>query len=395
MHFTTQINVSKKKTASQYLELATAHTNFLVGALAFNPSKPNLRALGNTLRKIGDVKVNSVNENEDETIVLDYSYDGEVVLDRTGLSYYLLELPSDIEGVAKLKKEDFENCSAAGYASEPSVFTQYWTPFNHGCTVKHYSVKASLEPVETKVTYPDYPRLVKEGVIKIAILAGKMENTANHNPYTDDAKDEERDEYLDIVNHLLDMGFVRTYTKVPADNNTSYEEKLEGTFGKTKMVVTMIFGNSIYWEEGVSAGNEEFYQHYLNLVRDSSFILYTGHAGFLVDPDGTRFYTDDAPKLDPNLYQIVVMNGCQTTNNLLPFFASKSSLNLDMIVNAKETTTNESASKSPIDAMITWAREGVWTSYPDLIKSMDTEKAMLGVDGEQDNPTEPYEVSTK
>ena len=398
MHYSTHFSVKKKATPEEYLALAVHHNDYTVGALAYIKDQSNSYATGAPLRKKGDVKVDAVKEvtvnGAVGTVDISYSFDGEVVLDHDSLTSYTLYFPKDLEATDAMKDVDFSACSLGGYATTSDIFPIYWTPFNRHCAIENYSVTATLSPVVMKNTYPDYPRLVKDGTIQVALVIGKMEENAGHNPYRNYSGDDSRGEYLEIVKHLKKMGFVRMgLAVIPVDLDTSYEETFEATFNKIKFVVKMVFGNSVYSTEEQSAGIKDFYHHYLALAKESALVVYSGHAGFLVGAGGTSFYGKMQLVLDPDRYQIFVMNGCQTNDYIYPFFALKSSANMEFFLNARESIVNSKASTAMIDAMVSWANFDRWTSYPVLVSQMDSVDAMLGVVGEQDNPVAPYTLS--
>jgi len=394
MHYSTHINVSPKTSDEEYLRIATLHTNYLVGAIAYIKDADNQNANGAPLRKKGDIKVSSITKNTDGSIDLQYSYDGEVVLDREDMTAYTLYLPEKLEAIDKLDGVAIGNCSLGAYAKTPDIFPVYWTPFNKYCEVPYITVAATLAPIVMKTTYPDYPRLAKDGVIQTAVFVGKMNEKAVHNPYKVMGRDESRSEYLEIVRDLKSHGFVRTEVIKAENLDTSYQETFEATIGDFKFVVKMVYGNSVYFVDGQIKGITDFYDQYLKIAKESAFVVYSGHAGFMVQASGTGFYDKKQLKLDADRYQIFVMNGCQTNDYIYPMFALKGgSKNLDMFINARESIVNPLATTAMMDAMVTWARNGTWTSYPTLVSKMDSVDAMLGVVGEQDNPVAPYRLS--
>jgi len=395
MHYSTHFTAKKRATEAEYLVLAVHHNDFTVGSIAYNKDKENSFSSGAPLRKKGDVKVNLISEVPDskgQKVDIAYSYDGEVVLDQDGLTNYTLYFPLDLEATDALGADEFSSCSLGAYATYSDILPIYWTPFNRYCEISNYSVNATLSPLIMKTTYPDYPRLVKDGSIQIALLIGKMVENADHNPYRLFMGDESRTEYQTITKHLKKMGFERTSQILPDGLDTSYEETLEANFNGIKFVVKMVYGNSVNATEAQRPGITDFYLKYFKLAKESSYVVYSGHAGFLVAPDGVTVHAPKTTKfeLDPDRYQIFVMNGCQTNDYIYPLFALKSPNNIQMFLNARESIVNANASTVMIDAMVSWANFNYWTKYSDLVSKMDSVNAMLGVVGDQSAPTEPY-----
>jgi hypothetical protein len=257
------------------------------------------------------VKVTKVKPLDATTAELTYDYEGEVVLDRSELENFTLYLPESYEAIEKLSEEEIAACSfQPSFVSNEDLLSFYWFPFAKYCEIPYQTLQASLTPAPAKVTYPDYPRLVKDGVIQVALLVGKMEENSNHNPYRGD---ESTIEYKEVIKRLKKLGFIRTNSVVPEDLDHSYQETFEATLGKIKMVVNLIYGNSVYATEDQMEGVRDFYRHYLRLAKTSSFVVYSGHAGFLLTPGSLGFHPKYPLVLDEDRYQILVMNGCQTT----------------------------------------------------------------------------------
>ena len=221
----------------------------------------------------------------------------------------------------------------------------------------------------------------------MAILVGKMDENSNHNPY---GSDESSSEYREVARRLKKLGFIRTGSVQSSDLDHSYEETFEATIGGIKMIVNTVYGNSVYATDEQKPGIKDFYRHYIELAKNSSYVVYSGHAGFLLTPGSLGFHEQYPLVLEQDRYQIFVMNGCQTTVYAHPMFAVKGTQNLDLFVNSRETIINSNATTSVLDAIALWAKKGKWTTYPELVNQMDAVGAMLGVVGEQDNPVQPY-----
>lgn len=388
LKYTTHITVTKKESDEEYLALARKHTNFLVGNFVYNPQELNSGAKGTSLRKNGDVKLDCTEENADRSITVQYTYDGEVVLDKKELTTYTLTLPKFIEDIATYRGATKRACSFHNYAEDNDILANYWMPSNEDCKIPTMTVEAKLEAAETKTTYPDYPRLAKDGVIQIAIFEGKLKEEADHDPYADGMKDPTRWEYQKIAKHLKANGFTLTESKAADGINSSSQETFEATVGKIKFVVKMFYGNSV--DSSQTTGNDEFYARFLEVSKESAVVIYSGHSGFFAHPNGESFYEGFEPAWDADRYQIMIMNGCQTNDSIYPFYTKKTVKNLDLFINALETPINDLVTTSLIDALTSWAKDSKWTDYPTLVNQMDVKKAILGVVGEQDNPTEAY-----
>lgn len=387
MKYTTTFKASPADEAG-YLIKAYRHSNYLVGSLAYQKMRENKNATGAPLRTKDDVKVTKVNAVDASTVEVTYEYDSDVVLDRDDLDHYALYLPENYEKIEKLDEDEIAACSfEPAYVNTENLLSFYWLPLAKHCEIPYQSLEASLTPASLKETYPDYPRLAKDGTISIAILVGKMNENSNHNPY---GNDESGVEYREITRRLKKLGFVSTDFVQAKDLDHSSEETFSAAMGSVSVVVKLIYGNSVYATEAQKPGVLDFYDHYVKLAKENSLVVYSGHAGFLLTPGSLGFHAKYPLVLDQDRYQIFMMNGCQTTVYAHPMFTVKNTANLDLFVNSRETPINSRATTALIEAIATWAKTGTWTSYSKLVNQMDAVGAMLGVMGEQDNPTKPY-----
>ncbi len=386
LKYTTTIKVAHENDPSLYLTKAYRQSNYLVGQLAYLKLRENGSATGAPLRKKEDVVITNINELDSTSAEITYAYNGEVVLDHSGLNHYTIYLPENYEVIDQLSVNEIAACSfAPGYVVNEDLLTFYWTPFNKYCKIPYQTVEASLTPVTAKVTYPDYPRLVKNGVVSVAVVVGKMDERSTNNPY---GSDQSCIEYKEVVRKLYSLGLRITKSNIPRNQDLSSEETYEGTIGHLKMVVNLVFGNSIYLDKKPSLF--DFYSHFMRLSQESSFVVYSGHAGFLLMPGSITFHSQFPLVLDQDRYQIFVINACQTDVFIHPLLGVKDSKNLDLFINGRESIINAKATTAMLNAISLWARNDTWTSYPELVRQMDSVDAMLGVVGEQDNPTEPY-----
>lgn len=388
LKYSTTMNVLHAETEAAYLVKAYRQSNYLVGQLAYSPRTENGSAVGAPLRLKEDVKVSKVKELAGGRAEVTYDYNGEVVLDREGLKEFTLYLPKDYEAIEKMDAYDIAACSfEPGYVASEDILSIYWTPFAKRCGIEHVEAKGILSPIAMKETYPDYPRLVKDGVISVAILVGTMDESSNNNPY---GADESGGEYGKIVKKMKKMGFVRTESSISKNFNASSEETFEATMGKIKVVAKLVFGNSVYASEERRDGVMDFYDHYVKLAKESSYVVYSGHAGFMLESGSITFHKKYPLVLDQDRYQIFMMNGCQTADYAHAYFGVKGSKNLDLMVNVFETPVNYRTVTAMLDAISSWAYDNEWTTYSTIVRQMDMVDATLGVLGEQDNPTKPY-----
>jgi hypothetical protein len=392
MKYTTSLVFSAKVSESQYLLYATKHNSFVIGNMAYIRDRENQNAYGSPLRMDGDVKISRVQKRADGSAEVTYTADSEVVIDHAGLKHYTLYLPTDYEAASQLETFEFGKCSiykSAGSIPMFDMLPTYWTPMiNSRCAIAYSKVIASLTPVELKNTYPDYPRLVKNGEVTISIFIGKMavndSNSPLGNSFTGSTASEF--EYQHIQRGLLNMGMRRVDRVMNQRNQTNFRETYRLEAARAQIRVNLIYGDSVF--QGPSMN--EYSALFVKAAQEDSVVLYGGHSGFLIDASGLSFYSDMQLKLDPNRYQIFSMNGCQTNYYLMPLFQKKSSKNLDIFLNALETYPNVEGSVAPVRAIVKWAQNNRWTTYRDLVQQMDAKDAMLGVAGEQDNPTSPY-----
>lgn len=154
------------------------------------------------------MKISGVKLIDAKLAEITYDYDSEVVPDRSGLTAFTVYLPEDFEAINAMKVSAIASCSfEPGYVDNEFLLSVYWTPFASRCSIPFQTIHASLTSVSPKITYPDYPRLVKDGVISVAILVGKMEEDSYHNPYRGD---ESTSEYRQVLKRMKKLGFVRT-----------------------------------------------------------------------------------------------------------------------------------------------------------------------------------------
>jgi hypothetical protein len=395
MNFTTSLVLSSAIPESDYLITAVKHSGFLIGDLAYIHEKENQNAIGSPLRVDGDVKIAKVEKRADGSSEVFYTYDGEVVLNRTGLNHYLLYLPTEYESLTKLPKTELGVCSIYKTANSLPILDMlipYWNPFINprNCKIAYREITASLTPVADTNAYPDYPRLVKDGEIKISVFFAKMTAGDPNHPLSSvfggGPRSGSVQEYQEFVKRLKKQGFVRTELIQNQGNQTNYQEIYRLDLPRAKIRVHLVYGDAVH--QGPAMG--EYSALYVKAAQEDSVVLYSGHSGFLIDASGLNFYSDMQIQWDQDRYQIFSMNGCQTNYYLLPMFQKKSSKNFDIFVNALEVYANYQGSLSPITAIVNWADHNQWTSYKDLARQMDFGKGMTGVVGEHDNPTAPY-----
>ena len=394
MHYATSLVMSAAVPESQYRLMAVKHNSFLIGDLAYIRESENGNAMGSPLRLDGDVKIDHVEKRADGSSEVFYSYDGEVVLNRKGMTHYRLYLPNDYESLTKLDSRELGVCSV--YKTANSIPTldllaPYWNPFINPrhCRIPYHEIEADLKPVSLQTTYPDYPRLVKDGEIPISIFMGKMQARDPNAPVTSvfgAPMSSAVQEYRTLTKGLRRLGFVRTEVIHDRHDRSNYQEFYSLNTSRAKIRIHLVYGDSIF--QGSTM--DEFNALYVKAVQEDSAIFYSGHSGFLVDASGLNLYPDMQIRFDPDRYQILSLNGCQTNYYLYPIYQRKSSKNLDVFLNALETYSNVNGTLKPVEAIVAWAQKDRWTSYPELVREVDTENGMMGVVGEQDNPTAPY-----
>lgn len=391
MSFSASLMTTKKNDRDQYLKLAEQQAGYLVGSMAIERKVPNRNFTGGPLYQKGDITLDEVIEHDDGRVGVFYRYHGKVVIDEAGLKAYEVYLPIDIESISSIDRELIYYCTNRWDRSyDPAALPFTWNPFaSKKCGISYQAIKTSLSEVRDvrSETYPEYPRMVRDGVIRIAYLVGKMDPRSDHEIARGQQMDPSKVEYSEVIGHLKKNGFQKSEkeTRLPvlidsqSDQYTSLRETWVKSAGSIRIEVNMIFGNSVFSIPEQKLSFDDFQKQLESLAPKSSVLIYSGHSGFQMDNAVAQF----------DGYQLIAMNGCQTSASADSFFRKKSSQNLDLIVNVRQTRANVLVMTSTMDAIVDWTEKGIWTPYSVLIRKMDMVESMLGVLGDEDNTSKP------
>jgi hypothetical protein len=175
--------------------------------------------------------------------------------------------------------------------------------------------------------------------------------------------------------------FTKTYSKVRGRNIK-------------KVLVTMFFGAT-----GADEDSSAFHYFYKRAIENSAMMIYAGHSGLgghldLASIEEMRGFEINFNKAR---YQLFYFNSCTsyTYYNTMYFSHKKSSSdshgtkNLDIVTNGLATYFNsiDESNLELVRGVDTWAEGGEPLSFQEMARRMDSGN-LLGVNGDEDNPTE-------
>ena len=303
---------------------------------------------------------------------------------------------TDLYDASISSKGSMNLCTDSGYQSQGD-FWYFWSPDRPGCTLQeNVDFKRFTGQVtrikNTVITYPEYNRLVTpDHILPISVFFGVNDKFKN----PESGSDVGASEYIATRDELLSRGY-QLIERQPKQEKRAYWIVLEKETLRATIRVKMFFGRTGATEDE-SNGNV-FHQAFADAMENSSVILYAGHSGLGGNLNLSRIENDLSRKLkiDPDRYQIVLADGCSSYSYYnLKYYTRKSSKNLDIVTNAIESTFSRGVSTSAgiLRAVDSWAMGDKVISYQEIIESLHLGNFLTGVNGDQDNPTDPALVA--
>lgn len=295
-------------------------------------------------------------------------------------------VPVNPDTVAKADR--LQNC----VDDQKGAFYYYWNPRLPGCQMVEGSDYLRLNAFFTRTpntaqTFPEYNRLFENGgVARIAIVLGKVYPTDGDDPTTFNPWS-----FPQLQYHLRKMGFSSQIT-----SRSPYIEEFQLQTKRGPVVVSLFFGETDIREQSSKA----FHQLYKRYLETYNVILYGGHAGTGKNLNLSLIKNASGLTIQPNrnLYQMLLLGACfPYAYYVKDYFDTKvtaddprGTKNLDIMAEGVEGGFDHSAPQMSkiIQAILDYADDGKLTSYQQLLNSDSTfSKALLSVQGDEDNPT--------
>jgi hypothetical protein len=367
-----------------------------------------------------ELEILQVEQTKPQLYEVTYHYQGTLLVEK-GHVYeeaesLLFYLPNNPDRIYAYGLVDNKNpCTDPTYQSEGD-FWYFWNPHNWGCPLirgEHYhQVTGSLKRLpNTTISYPEYNRMVQNDEIPVFVIFGMNHQDEIRDPY--EAAFENPGEYVNAPNYVnVSDWLVRAgYEKKLESFSELFLEKPDPqidqmvtleSFTKATPKATLKF-YLFYGPTGVNESESPlFHIFYLTGLHYASAVLYNGHSGLGGNLNMDHFdaiYQHAAP--NPDQYQIYYFNSCSSYpyyNEM--YFGRKitekdphGTKNLDIITNGLSTyfSVIDDTSLMFLRLMDAWAADDITFSFQDFANSADTQN-LLGINGDEDNPTSAQEV---
>jgi len=367
---------------------------YLFGALSANVSS----AVPKVDHKINVLRTEKVND----LYRIYYQYQGTVVVKqnaRTVLSFPLPRNPQTIFAKSVVRGRDNVadfRCNTDKQHLEERYFWYFWNPQLGGCPMinglDYDLIHANLTwKQNTKISYPEYSRLIEAGNIRIDILMGLNDSSLDHDPFK--SRDVAADNFRRLHKQLIKVGYqpkvwnLEEIRKIAptAKENDVFVETLVKTTANAKIEIRFFFGGTSYFGENA-------FQYFMkDSIENANVYIYAGHSGLgeNLDVEKIERRNNFQIQFNPNKYQIFFFNGCSSYPYYnSSYFAKKSgSRNLDILTNGLATffSAINPSTYALIQAIDIYASTGKRQSYQEIIKLGDSNN-LLGINGDEDNP---------
>ncbi|MEK7690600.1 MAG: hypothetical protein AAB425_06240, partial [Bdellovibrionota bacterium] len=338
---------------------------------------------------------------------VEYQYVGTAVIKNGPTATYTVLLPKNPDTVYEesVQASGGTQCTDSQH-SEEEYFWYFWSPKKWGCKLQngvHYqTISAKITRfVNTERTYPEYDRMVSQGVIRQTVLWGMDDPGKSWNPMESD--DLNAVNYRIVKSDLKGMGYTARLLSASeikgvvkgATSKLPIVEEFTRTTPRAKIVVRMVFGDS-----AVPGWNTGFHWYLKDAIETNAVVIYAGHSGLGKYVNLSVIETEQNFKISfpKNQYQLFFFNGCSS----YPYYNSmyfapkmtdadpKGTRNLDILTNGLATffTAIPGSVSGVLQAVDYWAAGKATFTYQSLISDIDSDN-LLGVNGDDDNPTEP------
>lgn len=364
------------------------------------------------------VTITSIKASAKEGVYeINYDYSGTSVIENGPRKYFDVYLPNNPDLIYSASMIGSTNtCTDEHYQSEGD-FWYFWSPAPTypECKLKEGRdfevVHANIERIkpDAKTTYPEYHRLMQDGVINIHFLFGLDNPTHGHNPNT--SNDINADAYKKVREELIQMGYslrrvelseIHKVVQTIDEKQVPFVEELSKNFPSKNLTVRV---RLFFGETGITENSRTFHFFLRDALENASVMIYGGHSGLggHLDLDSIQKIRQFKIKPPKDTYQIYFFNSCTsyTYYNAMYFqrkrkngnVDAKGTKNLDILANGLSTAFDAMASgdMAVIRAIDLWASHSVWTSYQKIARSVDSDN-LFTVNGDEDNPTEPVKM---
>ncbi len=365
-------------------------------------------------------EIQEVKEAEAGLFEIQYKYKGTLLVQQYAheevpqeVSFVLPNDPAQIYGRGLVG--DSNPCTDPHYQSERD-FWYFWNPNQFSCPLIegedfHQVIGKIRRKQNTVATYPEYNRMMQNGVLPGFIIFGMNHQDEIRDPY--EASFSDPGEYLNAVNYvslsdwMVEEGFLK--------EKISFSQTLIGQdLPEYDALVTLeVFEKEtpkgllrfflFYGPSGVNESQSPlFHVMFLTGLRHASFVIYNGHSGLGGNLNLDYFdqiYQNAQPAIDQ--YQIYYFNSCSSYpyyNEM--YFRRKSTekdpfgtKNLDIITNGLSTyfSVIDDTSKMFVKFIDRWAMGEQILSFQQFAMVADSGN-LLGINGDDDNPSDPKEV---
>lgn len=263
----------------------------------------------------------------------------------------------------------------------------------------------------TRLTYPQYPDLVKNGKITISLFVGMDDSSNSRNPEI--SKDDAASSYQTYAAWLESNGF--SALPFGKSHYWKYLKKNDSDFSLIKFLWNrpytineyvkkingiQIWVRLVFSPTGLVEDSSVFWHLFRDAIENHSMMIYDGHSGLGIDLSitGLNIHGDYTLRPDPNRYQIYHFDACDSYSyyNNKYFVLKGGTKYLDIVTNGLltdmdfEGEAGEQKKITLLKAVDDWAsRRRTW-SYRDIVDVVDSGN-LLGVNGDEDNPTVPPE----
>jgi hypothetical protein len=223
--------------------------------------------------------------------------------------WYTLLLPkrADWEGQeAFFKKYEKTECTDyAAHDNETGIYWYYYRPEQPGCAVLPEDVvraraSVKISPENAQNTYPEYDQLWKDDTLSVVAIFGKVEDGATT---ASDRGIWSHGTFVSTMRRELPNAKVTPANAPQAPGIETPDVTIESTLPNGKKVKLTSF-----LVDNVRQGGAAFEERYNQLSGEADIIVYNGHAGL---GENVRALARMGT-FQPNKYQVVYMNGCDT-----------------------------------------------------------------------------------
>lgn len=426
-----EIKSEEKPTKEAALAQIDAQLGFMFGPLGENESdrdgKVSAVPRGDYEIDRSSVKI-AEKEGAKNTWVVSYQYSGTLLIEdeKSKKAELKIALPHNPDTIYKEAKvtEKHPHCTDDHYFTEGD-FWYFWNPEKPDCELKEgqnfdYVADIKIKPgKKEKKSYPNYPKLVKNGVIRATILLGLDEPkmyAANRNPLT--SKDINALTYRKLRKSLVQMGFTApkrrwTLDEISKVAPVSKEEMVftpyVETFVKTEPLKVMVNGvmqplrmevRLFFGPTGINEteeGNAPFHYFYKDALENDSVVVYDGHSGLggHLDLAGIEEAEGFKINMSPD-DQIYFFNSCSsyTYYNNSYFERKGGAEKLDIMANGLATQFDvmHQTNLRILQAIDLWANKRAPHTYQAIAKDIDSGNLFAVVGDDVGNPKSPEEL---